>query len=242
MREIRIYQPGPYKIGDVIDLSDQAAQHVGLVLRMRAGEALILFSGDNREFEARIRELHKKRVSVEILSMREKNRESPCAIHLAQAVSKGDRMETVVQKAVELGVSSISPLVTERCVVRLDEQRAEKKRAQWQAIAIAACEQSGRNVVPQVYPILALQDYVQQENAYQNLVLSPNTNKGWRDYNFGSFALNLLVGPEGGLSSQELSLLQEKNYAPLALGPRVLRTETAALAALSVLQAICGDL
>ena len=243
MREVRIYQAGFFfSLGQILELSPEAGQHVGVVLRMQPGDKITLFCGDNREFAALLQEVHKKKVSVKIEEERAINRESPRKIHLAQAISKGDRMEFVVQKAVELGVASISPIITSRSVVRLEAERMEKKLAQWQAVAIAACEQSGRNQIPLINKVLALDDYLQQETAPLKLVLDPRESKGWRDYEFAQAELALLIGPEGGFSKEELRQIFSADFNPLRLGPRVLRTETAAMAALSVLQAVCGDL
>ena len=242
MRTIRIYQPGSYSVNDVVELSAQASQHVGTVLRMQIEESLILFCGDNREFSAKICRLDKKKVFVTILSAVENNRESPCLIHLAQAISKGDRMEWVVQKAVELGVASITPLLTSFCAVKLDAARLEKKRAQWQNIAIAACEQSGRNQVPIIYPACGLDTYLQACSAPIRLVLNPNGLTSWRDYSKTMGEVALLIGPEGGLRDEEIIQAQANGFQSMTLGPRILRTETAAIVALSVVQAICGDL
>ncbi|KTC85034.1 16S rRNA (uracil(1498)-N(3))-methyltransferase [Legionella brunensis] len=242
MREVRIYQPGNYAVGQELELSVAAGQHVGVVLRMQAGGKITLFCGDNREFEAAIVSAHKKKVVVAILSEQLVNRESPCIIHLAQAVSKGERMEIVIQKAVELGVASITPIMTERSVVRVDEERMEKKRAQWQAIAVAACEQSGRNQVPEIKAMQTLNDYLKHDLKALKLVLHPEMSKNWRDYHFDKTEVALLIGPEGGFSEQEIKQILFNNFNPLSLGPRILRTETAAIAALSVLQAVSGDL
>ncbi|KTD07664.1 16S rRNA (uracil(1498)-N(3))-methyltransferase [Legionella jamestowniensis] len=242
MREIRIYQPGDYAPGQTLELSPSAGQHVGIVLRRQVDETITLFRGDNYEFEAVITAVHKKKVVVNILNQRLVNRESPRSIHLAQAISKGERMEIVIQKAVELGVSSITPLLSERSVVRLDEERMEKKLAQWQAIAIAACEQCGRNQVPKIEASLYLNDYLQRHLHALKFVLHPDMGKSWRDYQILTDNIALLIGPEGGFSAQEIEQILSYNFNPLSLGPRVLRTETAAIAALSVLQAICGDL
>ena len=242
MRTIRIYQPGPYEKGHTVELSAAASQHVGVVLRMQPSEQLILFCGDNREFSATITTLHKKKVVVTISEVHDVSRESPRAIHLAQALSKGERMEFVIQKAVELGVASITPLFTSRCVVRLDAERLSKKQAQWQAIAIAACEQSGRNQLPVIHQACSLEIYLQQCLAPTKLVLHPTVIKSWREYAFNAGDIALLIGPEGGLSDKEVSLAKESLFQPLCLGPRILRTETAAIAAISVIQAISGDL
>lgn len=242
MRTVRIYQPGTYESGQLLELSSEASQHVGVVLRMQVGEQLTLFCGDNREFTATIAVVKKKQVVVDIGLINEVNRESSLTVHLAQAISKGERMELVMQKAVELGVSSITPLITERCVVKLDKERMAKKLHQWQAIVIAACEQSGRNVVPAVHQPLTLASYLNTVQAELKLILHPRGNKTWRDYLLQRANIALLIGPEGGLSDDEVMLAEEHDFQALSLGPRILRTETAAITALSVLQAVGGDL
>ena len=242
MKTVRIYQPGHYETGNIIELSVAAGLHVGVVLRMQPGELLTLFCGDNREFSATITSVHKKKVMVTINTMHEVNRESPRLIHLAQAISKGDRMEWVIQKAVELGVTTITPLLTTYCVVRLDAERLAKKHAQWQAIAIAACEQSGRNQLLTIYPTCTLDSYLHQCQAQTKLILHPEAAKSWRDYTFVDGDIALLIGPEGGLSDDEVTLATAAQFQPLCLGPRILRTETAAIAAISLIQAITGDL
>lgn len=242
MRTIRIYQSGSYSLGESLELSPAASQHVGVVLRMQSGDELTLFCGNNREYLARIVDVNKKKVTVLITNEQEVNRESSRTIHLAQAISKGDRMEWVIQKAVELGVTSITPLFTEHCVVKLDEARLAKKQAQWQAIAIAACEQSGRTTVPIIHLACSYARYLQDCDARMKLILHPRAAIAWRDYRFIAGDIALLIGPEGGLSDAEITQAHSHAFQSLCLGPRVLRTETAAIAALSVLQAIAGDL
>ena len=242
MRDIRIYQPGDYQSGQTLELSPEAGQHVAIVLRMQAGEQLTLFCGDNREFEAIIETVKKKQVVVQVGTVVEKSRESSLMIHLAQALSKGERMELVMQKSVELGVASITPLITERCAVKLDKERLEKKLHQWRSIVIAACEQSGRNKVPMVHPPVHLEDYIKTAQAQLKFILHPEGNATWRDYAIGSTDIDLIIGPEGGLSHDEITLTYQHGFSPLSLGPRILRTETAAITALSVLQAVGGDL
>lgn len=241
-RTVRIYQAGPYDAGQVIELSAAASQHVHLVLRMSVGEELILFCGDNREFAARIASIEKKKVMVQLNAVSMVNRESPRQIHLGQAISKGERMEWVVQKAVELGVSSITPLLTLRSVVRLDAERLAKKVAQWQAIAIAACEQSGRNHVPMIHLPCPLSHYLEQCQAANKCLLHPYEAKSWRESVLSEGDIALLIGPEGGFSEAEVELAKQYQFQSLSLGPRILRTETATLAALSILQATRGDL
>lgn len=242
VRAIRIYQPGNYTLGQEIELNLQAMHHVAVVLRMQVGDKLILFCGDNREFDCVIEAVKKKQVIVKPYAVKEQSKESPLSIHLAQAVSKGDRMDTVMQKSVELGVSSITPLITSFCAVKLDKERMDKKLHQWQSIVIAACEQSGRNVVPKVYPPVYFDDYVLAATQAEKLILHPAGDKTWRDYSMQSGELTLVVGPEGGLSDEEVKFACQQGFLPLSLGPRILRTETAAITALSVLQAVFGDL
>lgn len=243
----RIYQAGTLTSMDSIQLSASASHHISSVLRMKPGEKLMVFCGDNREFDAEITAIHKKLVYVSLLTEKKITRESPCFIHLVQAISKGDRMDFVIQKAVELGVFSITPLMTARSVVRLDKIRMEKKIAQWQAIAIAACEQSGRNQLPRINAILTLPEYLKTASLKKpdplvKFVLHPWASKSWRDYTIKENNIALLVGPEGGFNEEEMESIVSSGFASLRLGPRVLRTETAALTALGVLQAVWGDL
>ncbi len=209
---------------------------------MQTGMHLTLFCGDNHEYQAVITEVRKKKVMVNITGVQLVNRESPRDIHLAQSISKGDRMEWVIQKAVELGVKSITPLITAHCAVRLDEARLAKKQQQWQAIAISACEQSGRNYVPPIYLALSFDTYIQQCNTAFKFILHPTGAHSFQELHFAAGDIALLVGPEGGLSEEEINRTQSSQFKSVTLGPRILRTETAAIAALSVLQAIAGDL
>lgn len=242
MKTRRIYQPGYFENGQVVTLSADAARHVAVVLRMQAGEQVTLFGGDNREFLATITTARKNKVTLLLGAAREISRESPRNIHLAQAVSKGDRMEFVIQKAVELGVCSVTPLITEHCAVRTSGDYLAKKHRQWQAIAVAACEQSGRNQLPVIHAPSNLHSYLKRCDAAIKLVLCPSVVGSWRDYDLSASDIALLIGPEGGLSEQEIQQANQYQFKPLCLGPRVLRTETAALAAVSILQAVSGDL
>lgn len=242
MKEVRIYQAGEYSSGQSVELSAEAGQHVAVVLRMQEGDMLTLFNGANYEFQSTITVVKKKRVLVTINTVQELSRESPLSIHLGQAISKGDRMEWVMQKSVELGVARITPLITERCVVKLDHERMLKKLHQWQAIVIAACEQCGRNTVPIVQAPMPLGSFLQSVQAQLKLILHTQGTKNWRDYVQTQVEMALLIGPEGGFSDAEVTLAFNHNFFPLSLGPRILRTETAAISALSVLQAVSGDL
>ncbi|MCR9192428.1 MAG: 16S rRNA (uracil(1498)-N(3))-methyltransferase [Gammaproteobacteria bacterium] len=242
MRTIRVYQPGTYQTGDVITLSTSATQHVGLVLRMTAGETLTLFRGDNYEFKATLVAVQKKHIQACIESMTLVDRESPRKIHLVQALVKGDKMEWIIQKAVELGVSSITPLITEHSVVRLNTERLQKKQYQWEAIAIAACEQSGRNHLPVIHPTCSLEQYVTTSSTTQKWILSPKATQSWPEINADANELALLIGPEGGFSDAEIKCAHEHYTQSIRLGPRILRTETAAITGIGIMQMKYGDL
>ncbi len=243
MRTIRIYQPGTYNLHDLVELSEPASHHVIRVLRMRASDSLTLFCGDNREFSALITHVKKHHVTVRIEGVQSVSRESPCVIHLAQGIAKKEHMPFIIQKAVELGAASITPLITERSVIKLNSKQLQKKHAQWEAIAIKACEQSGRNILPPIYPPCHLETYLENCVAANKYLLDPKAETAWRDFPAqpaGDIAL--LIGPEGGLNPPEILEAKTLDFQGISLGPRILRTETATLAALSVLQALEGDL
>lgn len=242
MRTIRIYQPGDYQVGQTLALSEDAAHHVGSVLRLTVGAKIILFRSDNYEGHAIITSAHKKHIQVTIETMTLVNRESPRRIHLAQSLAKGDKMEWVIQKAVELGVASITPLLTERSVVRLDASRLEKKQQQWQAIAISACEQSGRNHIPTIHATSSFEQFLTHCPATHKWILSPTAQPSWPPISDDSAELALLIGPEGGFSPQELACADQHKVQGICLGPRILRTETAAIAAMGIMQMLYGDL
>ncbi|RUO63424.1 16S rRNA m(3)U-1498 methyltransferase [Pseudidiomarina planktonica] len=246
MRIPRIYQTQPLAADSLIMLSDDAVQHVARVLRMQPGQQLELFNGDGHFYSAEIVSADKRQVQVQVQQARAVNNESPLAIHLGQGISRGDRMDFVLQKSVELGVASITPLFTERCGVKLSGDRLEKKQQQWQKIVIAACEQSGRAVVPEVHPAVSINQWFEQASAAVRLTLDPYAPKALRELPLEAGAertnIQLLIGPEGGLTDAEVEQAKHSGFLPVRLGPRVLRTETAALTALSILQYEFGDL
>ncbi|MFN6970003.1 MAG: 16S rRNA (uracil(1498)-N(3))-methyltransferase [Rheinheimera sp.] len=241
MRIPRIYQPGVLLPQQFISLSEEQANHVGRVLRMEAGDALVLFNGDGFNYPAVITETGKKSVQVQINEQLENPVESPLKIHLGQGISRGDRMDFAIQKAVELGVTEITPLFTERCGVKLDAERLQKRTEQWQKIAIAACEQSGRSVVPLIHTAVQLNKWLTQETKDLKLTLDPWTSDSIKTIT-GSQTIRLVIGPEGGFSDREVMLTTQAGFVAVQLGPRVLRTETAALTAISALQLQMGDL
>lgn len=224
-------------------LDDDAANHVGRVLRMAEGDALILFDGSNHIFEATIQQLSRKQISVAIHSSRLDDRESPLPIHLGQVISRGERMEFTIQKSVELGVTTITPLWSERCGVKLDGERQDKKIQQWQKIAIAACEQCGRNIVPEIRPIMKLTDWCKEQDGMLKLNLHPRATHTLKSLPvIPSQGVRLLIGSEGGLSAEEISMTEQEGFTEVILGKRVLRTETASLATITALQLLYGDL
>lgn len=241
MRTIRLYQPGPLTPGQSVALCEDAANHAGKVLRMQAGEALELFNGDGNNYAAVIIEVGKKQLVVDIQNSSENPIESPLKLHLGQGISRGDRMDFAIQKAVELGVSEITPLFTERCGVKLDAERLEKKREQWQKIVISACEQSGRSVVPPVHQPVTLEKWLGQTDNCLKLTLDPWTSATIKQLT-PTDRLRLVIGPEGGFSDREVAATTLAGFQPVRLGPRVLRTETAALTAIAALQLQLGDL
>ncbi|WP_386691450.1 MULTISPECIES: 16S rRNA (uracil(1498)-N(3))-methyltransferase [unclassified Lonepinella] len=243
MRIPRIYHPEPLENQTTCQLSEDAANHVGRVLRMQVSEKLELFDGSNYIYPAQITESSKKTVSVEILDRQLDNRESPLKIHLGQVISRGERMEFTIQKSVELGVNVITPLWSERCGVKLDAERMEKKIQQWQKIAIAACEQCGRNVVPEIRPMMKLQDWCAEQDGTLKLNLHPRANYSIKTLpQIPAAGVRLLIGSEGGLSPQEIQQTKQQGFTDILLGKRVLRTETAALTAITALQVCFGDL
>jgi 16S rRNA (uracil1498-N3)-methyltransferase len=242
MRLSRVYVEMPVGGRVHVELDGTAANHVSRVLRLRAGDPLILFDDTGGEYAAEVVAFGRDTVRVAVGEHRPSNRESPLRVTLAQGISRGERMDVVVQKATELGVWRIVPVTTQRTVVRLNEAKAADRLRHWRAIAVAACEQCGRNHVPQITPPMALQDFlVSGLPEGLRLLLNPEGGIRARDLP-ASDSATLLIGPEGGLAEAERSAAAAAQFTGLSLGPRILRTETAALAALAVIQQQLGDL
>ncbi|MCH8498242.1 MAG: 16S rRNA (uracil(1498)-N(3))-methyltransferase [Marinobacter sp.] len=241
MRIPRIHTPAELKVGASVVLDDNAANHVGRVLRMQPGQTLELFNGDGYNYQACITEASKKQVAVEIESACANTRESPLQIILGQTVSRGDRMDYAIQKSVELGVSTIVPLVSERCEVRLKGDREDKRLRHWQSVAVSAAEQCGRARVPDIAPVMTLADWFEYAARCElKLVLHHRTRQPLTQLaRPGSVAL--LIGPEGGLTEEEIAAAEQHGFSPAAIGPRVMRTETAPVAALTLCQWLWGD-
>lgn len=241
----RFHYQGRLGNGSEVRLQADAAHHAIRVLRLAIGEPVVLFDGHGGEFEARITRIDRGEVSVKTGAHRDTERESRLHVVLVQGLSSGDRMDITLQKAVELGVAAMQPVATERSVVKLKDERAQRRREHWQNLVVAACEQCGRNRVPEVLPVLDFTDWLAQltpttpENEAR-LLLSPAADLPLKEVQPPARML-LLIGPEGGLSPAEIRLAQSRGFLPVRLGPRVLRTETAALAALSAIQALWGD-
>jgi 16S rRNA (uracil1498-N3)-methyltransferase len=242
VRLTRVYVEEKLTAGKSHVLEGSAANHIMRVLRLRDGDALTLFDGHGGEYGARITGFRKDSVNVEVQEHRDVERESQLDLTLAQGISRGERMDWVMQKATELGVARIVPVITERTMVKLDERQSARKVEHWRGIVIAACEQSGRNRVPEVAPPCAFHELLRQgETKGPKLLLSPNGDRNARDLSLAGPVL-LLVGPEGGLSQAEQDLAVADGFRQVRMGPRVLRTETAAIAALAILQHDYGDL
>jgi 16S rRNA (uracil1498-N3)-methyltransferase len=244
MRIPRIYVPQPLHPGRVVELPVQAGEHIARVLRLDRGHPLRLFNGDGGEYAGEIASLAKRAVTAHVLEPTPSaERESPLRITLGQGIARGEKMDWILQKATELGVARVVPLVTDRTEVKLDAERAERRLAHWEAVLASACEQCGRNRLPELAELMKLADWAASlgDEAGLRLALDPQGDASTRTLDPGKRA-TLVVGPEGGLSEHDLATLAQAGFRGLRLGPRILRTETAGLAALAALQAIHGDL
>jgi 16S rRNA (uracil1498-N3)-methyltransferase len=245
MRIPRIFTDLTLHCVSSVDLDGSAARHLSSALRMKVGQEIILFNGQGGEYAAELTEISKNRVSVKVVEYRDIDRESALKVHLAIGVSRGERMDLIVQKATELGATEITPLFTERTEVKLTGERLEKKIRHWQQIAISACEQCQRNRVPVINRPASLDQWLhlpeKKAGDSLKLVLHHRTEKRLSEHQAVT-NICLLVGPEGGLGEREIEAAIANGFQPLALGPRVLRTETAPLAAISIMQSLWGDM
>lgn len=241
MRNPRIHNPHPMTGQTVVELTNSAANHVGKVLRMRPEEPLILFDGEGNAFQGRVESVSKKTVAVFLENKLNNPVESPLNIHLGQSLSRGERMDYAIQKATEMGVTEITPLFSERCEVKLSRERQEKRIRHWQQVAISACEQCGRNRVPVIYAAMSVDEWMAQQATDLKFVLHHRTERKLEGYDKPASA-SLLVGPEGGLTADEIQRAETTGFNALALGPRVLRTETAPVSAITLMQYLWGDL
>ncbi len=235
----RIYQNTP--IDKSVQLSPEAMRHVVSVLRLRTDDSLILFNGDNHEYFGKL-EIRDKRTAFVIIDKKIfHSRESPLKIHLAQGIARGEKMDFIIQKSVELGVHEITPLFTSRCNVKLDEDRREKRLAHWQQVAISAAEQCGRNQITKIHEPTEFAIFTEIAEG-QKFILSHQAQQGFESIPHDIRHCTLLVGPEGGFEPFESQQAHHHDFQALVLGPRILRTETAALVAMSILQSQLGDI
>jgi 16S rRNA (uracil1498-N3)-methyltransferase len=243
MRLTRVYVDSDLGVGQRLTVEGSAGNHIVRVLRLRVGDLLTVFNGRGGEWGGKIDEMRRDTVQVSVLEHRDQERESPFQLTLAQGISRGERMDWVVQKATELGVTRIAPVFTERSVVQLDEKQAARKVQHWRGIAVAACEQSGRNHVPEIADPVSLYDLLEKRAAGDTaLLLSPGAPLRIGDVASAAGGATVLIGPEGGLAQAEQETALRRGFTPVRLGPRVLRTETAAVCALTLLQQKFGDL
>ncbi len=241
----RIYSAKPIVAHSAVELPEPSRRHVVQVLRLRKGNTLTLFDGLGGEFPAEITDISKRTMQVQIGEKSDVVRESPLYIHLLQGLSKGERMDYTVQKATEAGVAEITPIITERTVVRINAERFAKKLHHWQQIAISACEQSGRTRIPKIHPPLAFNKLM------ENLAQTPLQGTGFlmdttgahsfKSYDAPTNPIHFLVGPEGGITPGELEAARNAGFLPVQMGPRIFRTETMCVAAITAMQLLWGD-
>lgn len=237
----RIFQPIELVEDARINLDDRAVHYLLSVLRAKAGDALVLFNGQGGEYAATIEMISKKNIVVFIEKYLAIEVESPLDLCLAQGIARGEKMDFIVQKAVELGVKRIIPLLTERCNVRLSAEREAKRMAHWQGIIISACEQCGRNCLPEIATPQTFTNWITSVQSTHRFILSPREKVAGACTVSANDSVTLLIGSEGGLTDKEAELAKFQNFIPFHLGPRILRTETATIAALAIAQSKWGD-
>ena len=237
----RIYTQSRLQPGVHLDLEEAPAHHLTRVLRLQTGDEVSLFNGDGREYRSRLEQLGRGSARVEVLDRSGLEPPPRLSIHLGLGLSKGERMDLAVQKSIELGVSTITPLITERCVVRIPPQRMTKRENHWRGIIISACSQSGRNLLPNLHPPCSLETWLETMGETAGLLLDHRSTNTLDQLQEPVADLSLLVGPEGGLSDKERSMATDAGFTGIRLGPRVLRTETAPLAVIAAIQMLWGD-
>ncbi len=241
MRTHRFYSSQTFVVGKTVELLKPASHHCLQVLRYQINDPIIVFNGDGNDYLGHIADIKGKNAIVKIDQLQTLSNESPLKIHLYQSLAKGDKMEWVIQKSVELGVSQITPIISERSNVKLDEKRQQKKLAQWQGIIQSACEQCGRAVLPQLNSMININQISNTDNT-QLIYLEPKSNLSINSLNKSTQSVKLFIGPEGGLSDHDIQTLKAIGAHGVNLGKRILRTETAAIATQSIFQAKFGDL
>lgn len=240
MRISRLYVPLPLALNEQVELDDDSGHYVRTVLRLKKDDAIILFNGKGGEYVCLISEVSRKTVLIATKSWSDRNVESPLQVTLGLGISRGDRMDLSVQKAVELGVHQITPLMTERCVVQFKGDKKPQRLQHWQKIVQHAAEQSGRTVLPELIEITALQTWVGNQQGLK-VFLDPYAEQSLAQLQPDGMKVTLLTGPEGGFADQERNIAKAAGFIPVRLGSRILRTETAAIAALAAVQMLWGD-
>ena len=242
MQVSRVFIEQKITTGDIISLPEDKAHHLAHVIRLRVGDKIRLFDNSEFEFEADIIEVAKKVVRAEVTSSSQLNNESPLDISLCLAVSRGPHMDFSIQKAVELGVNRIIPIISEFGNVKLTGSRTDNKLSHWRKIIIGAAEQCGRNKLAELQSPIIFNEYLNSDSTATKLILHPGVEKMMSKITIKNGRLILMIGPEGGFSDLELQRASDNNYIPISLGPRVLRTETAVVCSLSNAQQLWGDL
>lgn len=242
MRISRLFIDSPLQSGDTVSLQGEPLNYVARVLRLRAGTMLTVFNGHGGEYSAQLESVSKRSAQLLIGDFTARDCESPLKLTLVQGISRGERMDYTLQKATELGVTRIIPVFTQRSTVSLEGERLEKRQQHWQGVVRSACEQCGRNSVPVVETARLLTEYLQQPPCGTRLLLDPQAEDSLHTIPVPDDNINLLIGPEGGLDEQERTLAIAQDYSGIRLGPRVLRTETAALAGIAAIQTLWGDM
>lgn len=243
----RFYHHGPIQVGIVLTLSQETSRHATQVLRLKVGDKIILFNGEGGEFSATLTQTRKSACQVHIEEFFDVDRESSLCITLVQAICANEKMDWIIQKAVEQGVTAIQPLTTTRTLIRLSGERADKRQQHWQRVMLSACEQCGRNRIPQLLPLMALSHWLETQLSNQQqthaLLLAPDAQQRLTELTPPNeeTGICLLTGPEGGWTTEEQNAAQLAGFTSVRLGPRVLRTETAALTAIAAAQALWGD-
>jgi 16S rRNA (uracil1498-N3)-methyltransferase len=242
MRTIRSYIPEKIFVGQALQLSELATNHLVRVLRLGINDKCVLFNGDGFDYQAKIISVAKRGASVEIISSQEVSNESPVSITLVQGIARGEKMDWILQKATELGVQRIVPVITDRTEVKLDSERSDKKMQHWLGVVASACEQSGRARLPEIIEPCALANWPMQDKNTAKFALDPDGAFGFSDLvKINPVALSLAIGPEGGFSERDLATLKAGGFQGLRMGPRILRTETAGPAAIAALNVLLGD-
>lgn len=243
MANLRFFTKAPLVLNTSLQLSESAASHATRALRLNVGDSAVVFNGDGFDYACTLTSVKKNNVTAIVTNASPVNNESPLHITLLQAISSGDRMDFTIQKAVELGVRCIQPISSQRSVVKLSAERAEKRTEHWQGVAISACEQSGRAFVPHIAAPLSLDNWLSNNPAHRTtrILLNPIGAKRLAEIAKPTGEIQLLIGAEGGLSKEEIALATSHGFQSIVLGPRILRTETAALTAISAMQTIWGD-